>query len=579
MRTDPHSYTEDTQSIVNHLEWKARVDFARRVIEATAILRFLAPGSGKLELDTRSLTIHTVEDLAGHPVPYELAAPEPILGQKLTIQLPPGAEGVRIRYETAPSASALQWLSPVQTAGQRLPFLFTQCQPIHARALVPLQDSPAHRIRYRAELNVPREMRGLMAAGFVGRTEQGDRAIEVYEMPQSIPSYLFAFAVGELVSRDLGPRSRVWAEPSVVAPAAHEFAEVDHMLTAAEALFGPYDWERFDFLVLPPSFPYGGMENPRLTFLTPTLLAGDRSLVDVLAHELAHSWAGNLVTNATVEHFWLNEGLTMYAERRILEALHGPDVAAISAANGWKSLEEAVKDFADKPQLTCLRTHLQGIDPDEAFSVVPYEKGYLLFRALEEAVGRMRFDGFLREYLAHFRFKSLTTEEFAAYVEGALPGALERIGVRAYFETPGIPAQAVRARSERLEAIARLGRELPTEAAARAWLASEWQLWLSQLLGGVTREQCAEIDRRFRLTESGNFDVLAKWLEVAIGAGYSPAMDRAERMLGEVGRMKYLKPIYRSFARQDPSRARALFGRLRAGYHPIAVQAVETVLR
>ena len=424
MRIDPHSYADDSQPTVQELEWKATVDFDHKTVRATATLKFTSPGSGPLDLDTRDLRIASIEDLTGRKLKYELAASEPVFGQKLRIQLPEASTGVRIQYETAQNASALQWLTPAQTSGKQ-PFLFSQCQAIHARSIVPIQDTPRIRIRYRAELTVPKSMRGLMAAGFISREEKEDQAIERYEMPQAIPPYLLALAVGDLVSRDLAPRCRVWAEPALIEKAAHEFAEVDHMLTEAEKLFGHYDWDRFDFLVLPPSFPYGGMENPRLTFLTPTLLAGDRSLVDVLAHELAHSWAGNLVTNATAEHFWLNEGLTVYAERRILEALHGADVAAISAANGWESLEQAVKDFSEHPALTCLRTHLNGVDPDEAYSTVPYEKGYLLFRALEEAVGRTQFDAFIKRYLAHFRFKSITTEEFVEFTDRELPGALE----------------------------------------------------------------------------------------------------------------------------------------------------------
>jgi leukotriene-A4 hydrolase len=581
MRIDPHSYADDLQPVASELDWRAEVDFERRVLRAVATLRFPAAGSGSLDLDTRDLKIDAVEDLDGRPLRHQLGAPDPVLGAKLHIELTNGAAGVRIRYETSPGASALQWLTPAQTAGGRLPFLFSQCQAIHARSVVPLQDTPRVRMRYRAELVVPREMRALMAAAFVTREEQDGRAIERYEMPQPIPPYLFALAVGELASRDLGPRSRVWAEPATVDKAAHEFADVDAMLRAAEGLFGPYDWDRFDFLVLPPSFPYGGMENPRLTFLTPTLLAGDRSLVGVLAHELAHSWAGNLVTNATAEHFWLNEGLTVYAERRILEALYGPDVAAIGAANGWHSLEEAIAQFRDRPQLTRLRTQLTGVDPDDAYSVVPYEKGYLLFRALEETLGRARFDGFLRKYLDRFRFRSITTEEFAAFAEREAPGALEKIDARAYFDGEGIPAGAVRPRSERLEAIAKLGQDLPSEEQARRWIPSEWQVWLARLPRPMPLERCEELDRRFRLTESGNFEVLVSWLEVALPSSYGPAFARAEQVLGRVGRMKYLKPLYTALADRDESRkwARELFEKNRAGYHPIAAQVVDAQLK
>lgn len=579
MRFDPHSYADDLQPVVNELNWIAKVDFDRRVITATADLNFATPGSGPLDLDTRGLRIFRVENSKGERLAYELAAPEPVYGQKLRIQLPEQTSGVRIQYETSPDASALQWLTPAQTAGGKLPFLFSQCQAIHARSLLPLQDTPRNRIRYRAELWVPREMRALMAAGFVAREERDGQAVERYEMPQPIPPYLLALAAGEMVSRELGPRSRVWAEPSMIDRAAYEFAEVDSMLLSAEALFGPYDWDRFDFLVLPPSFPYGGMENPRLTFLTPTLLAGDRSLVDVLAHELAHSWAGNLVTNATAEHFWLNEGLTVYAERRIIEALHGPDVAAISAANGWKSLEDAIKDLADRPELTCLHTHLGGIDPDEAYSVVPYEKGYLLFLALEESLGRKQFDSFLRKYLEHFRFKSITTEEFTQFVEKQLPGALERVDANRYLNGEGIPPNALRPRSRRLEAIAQLGSDLPAQDQAKLWLSSEWQVWLGQLSGTLTSERCEEIDRRFQLTSSHNYEVLVSWLEPAIPTGYAPAITRAKAVLGEVGRMKYLKPLYRALARLDSRGTRELFERSRAAYHPIAAQVIDALLK
>src|SRR6185436_19006120 len=370
----------------------------------------------------------------GRALPFVLHPAEPILGARLAIELPPGSAGVRIRYRTSPSASALQWLAPAQTAGGRSPFLFSQCQAIHARSVVPVQDTPRLRIRYRAELAIPRGLTAVMAAAHRGRSEDGDVAVERFEMPQPIPPYLFAFAVGELASRDLSPRSRVWAEPALLDRAAHEFADVEAMIQAAEGLFGPYDWERFDVLTMPPSFPYGGMENPRLTFLTPTVIAGDRSLVNVLAHELAHSWTGNLVTNANAEHFWLNEGFTVYAERRILEAVYGTDIAALHAALGWRALERAVARFADRPELTRLRTELAGIDPDEVFSEIPYEKGYAFLRALEDQVGREAFTRWLRSYIEAFRFQSITTDDFTAHLGRALPGALEAVDAARWLD-------------------------------------------------------------------------------------------------------------------------------------------------
>ena len=387
-RLDPHSYNDSAQPAIDRLDWQARVDFASRTITAEALLGFRAPGEGPLDLDTRDLAIDGVSDEHGAALAFSLAAPDPILGTRLRVELPRPTSAIRVAYRTSPSASALQWLTPEQTAGGAQPFLYSQCQAIHARSLVPLQDTPRLRLRYRAALTVPARLEALMAAAFIGREPRGDEAIARFEMNEPIPPYLLALAVGDLVSRDLGPRSRVWAEPPVVDRAAHEFAGVDAMLTTAERLFGPYPWGRFDLLTMPPAFPYGGMENPRLTFLTPMLLAGDRSLVNVVAHELAHSWTGNLVTNASAEHFWLNEGFTVFAERRILEELEGREAALLHAALGRRELDRAVADFYEHPELTRLRTRLDGVDPDEAFSVVPYEKGYLLLRALEDAAGR-----------------------------------------------------------------------------------------------------------------------------------------------------------------------------------------------
>jgi len=485
-----------------------------------------------------------------------------------------------IRYRTGPDASALQWLEPEQTAGGKAPFLYSQCQAIHARSVVPLQDTPRLRITYEAELTVPATLRGLMAAGAVDREVRGDRAVERYRMDEPIPPYLFAFAVGDLESRDLGPRSRVWAEPSVVVRAAHEFAGVDRMLTSAEALFGPYSWGRFDLLVLPPSFPYGGMENPRLTFLTPTLLTGDRSLVNVVAHELSHSWTGNLVSNASAEDFWLNEGFTVFAERRILEVLEGPEMVALHAAVGRQALDEAVTNFRDRPQLTRLRTRLQGVDPDDAFSQVPYEKGFLFLRALEDAVGRPAFDRFLKKYMEAFRFQSVTTEELLELVRTELPGALETVNAPRWIDGEGVPAGAPVARSSRLEQVEVLKTELPSPA-AKEWSPWEWQVYLNHLPRPAPAELLAALDERFQLTEAANPEVLVAWLTVAIRSGYVPAVRRAETLLGEVGRMKYLKPLYAALIAGPGTRslAEAWAQRYRKRYHVIAAAGVEALLR
>jgi leukotriene-A4 hydrolase len=579
-RLDPHSYNDDTQPETETLDWKARVDFRTRRLHAEVTLTLKEASAGPLDLDTRELDIRAVVDAQGKPLPFILSPPEPILGSRLRVELPPGLRQLTVSYRTSPQASALQWLTPSQTAGGQHPFLFSQCQAIHARSVIPCQDTPRIRIRYKAALTIPKALKAVMAAGFVRREEPSVEAVEHYEMPQPIPPYLLAFAVGSLASKELGPRSRVWAEPEVLESAASEFEDVDAMLRVAESLFGAYEWERFDLLTMPPSFPYGGMENPRLTFLTPTLLAGDKSLVNVVAHELAHSWTGNLVTNASAEHFWLNESFTVFAERRILEALEGPEVAGLHAALGRRSLETALEHFRAHPQLTVLRTHLTGVDPDEVFSQIPYEKGYLMLRGMEDVVGREAFDRYLRKYIDTFRFQAITSEDFVAFTERELPGVLAKVNGEEYLHKPGIPASAPSPRSRRLEELQRMKGTVPTVEAVKDWTPAEWQLFLEWMPADTTRDQIRMLDERFRLTQSHNSEVLVAWLVAALRARYEPALERTDAFLGEVGRMKYLKPLYGALVASKDYRgkAREIFQRYAERYHPIARQGIESIL-
>jgi leukotriene-A4 hydrolase len=584
-RLDPHSYCDSDQPETAAFDWQIRVDFERRQLAGLVVLK-LAPSpararGGQLDLDTRELEIEAVE-AEGQPLPYELGALDPILGSRLRITLPPGTASLVIRYRTSERATALGWLSPEQTAGKRHPYLFSQCQAIHARSIVPLQDTPRRRVVFTARLDVPAELESLMGARFVARRAAGSgRALDVWEMPEPIPPYLLALAVGRVVSRELSPRVRVWAEPTEVEAAAREFEAVESMISAAERLFGPYDWERFDLLVMPPSFPYGGMENPRLTFLTPTVIAGDRSLVSVVAHELSHSWTGNLVSNASAEHFWLNEGFTVYAERRILEALYGREESELQAAVGREELLRAFQELSAAPELTRLRGHLDGIDPDHAFSVVPYEKGYLFLRAIEENVGRERWDAFLRRYMHQFRFQALTTEEWLVFLERELPGAAARAHADLYLHAPGLPDSAPRPRSERLDRIVALPPRVPEAEEGKRLSPLEWVLYLEHMPRPALLATLGELDQRFALTRSRNADILCAWLSLALESRYEPAQRRALEFIGEVGRMKYLKPLYRLLLKEPASAglARQAFARYRDGYHPIARHVVESLLQ
>jgi hypothetical protein len=323
------------------------------------------------------------------------------------------------------------------------------------------------------------------------------------------------------------------------------------------------------------------MENPRLTFITPTVIAGDRSLVSVIAHELAHSWTGNLVTNANGEHFWLNEGFTMYAERRITEALHGADVAALEAALGRRELDESFERFKKTPGMTRLRTHLEGIDPDEGYSLIPYEKGYLFLCAVEAVVGRPAFEAWLKSYLTDFRFGAITTDDFEAHIERALPGALAKANARAWIDGEGLPPTAATLGSSRLDAIEALHGAVPTREQSKAWTPVEWALYLETVPRPAPEATCRALDEQFGLTASTNFDVLVPWLTLALRSGYTSVLPRVKQVLAEVGRMKYLRPLYTSLANDPSLRAEAVstFEAHRSSYHPISRQMVEGVLR
>jgi leukotriene-A4 hydrolase len=557
---DGHSWSRPDQVRVQRLELDLDVHFDRKILDGSATLHFEATDQSELILDTRDLEIHAVENAAG----FELGKRDPILGSPLRIQLMPGSCWVRVRYATSPLASGLQWLEPEQTAGKRHPFLYTQSQAIHARSWIPLQDTPGVRITFHARVRTPAGLHAVMGA---------QRAGGQFKIERPIPSYLISLAVGDLEFRPLGERAGVFAEPSLVDAARREFADTEAMIRAVEELYGPYLWGRYDLLVLPPSFPYGGMENPCLTFATPTVLAGDKSLVSLVAHELAHSWSGNLVTNATWSDFWLNEGFTVYVERRIIEKVYGREREEMEAALGRRELD---REMASLPEAdTVLRLPLQGRDPDDGVTLVPYEKGALLLRTIEHDVGRQRFDAFLRSYFDHFAFQSITTERFLDYLRRELPTS---VPLEDWIYRPGIPAGAAEPHSDAFSRIA---------AAVTCWQSGEpietgrWttQEWL-HFLRLLDHADMARLDRDFHFSESGNSEIQQQWLLMSIRSGYEPAFAALERFLCSVGRRKFLKPLYTELLKtaEGRQRARRIYQRARPGYHPIAQTTIDGLL-
>lgn len=587
---DVHSYGNPGQVRVKHLKLFLVVDFNRKELRGIAELVIErqpgAPADAPLILDTRDLAIlgvwswTTGRARALGTARFSQGAADKFLGAPLRIELPKEATTVEIAYRTAPGASALQWLDPPRTLGKKFPFLFTQSEAIHARSWIPLQDSPAVRITYEASIDVPKGMTAVMSAEKAGQNDETFR----FKMPQPIPSYLIALAVGDLAFRPLGSRAGVYAEPGGVDAAANEFADTESMIAAVEKRYGEYRWGRYDLLVLPPSFPFGGMENPMLTFATPTVIAGDRSLVSLVAHELAHSWSGNLVTNATWSDFWLNEGFTTYIERRVVEDIFGPERAAMESVLGYAELKRELESFAPRDQV--LHVDLAGRDPDEGMTRIPYEKGALFLTTLERAFGREAFDEFLRGYFAQFAFRSITTAEFERYLDAHLlsrnPNAARSVDVHAWVHEPGLPPNHPVPTSRRfaaVEAAARdwaNGRTQTSAIDAAKWSTQEWLRFLHALPESLTLEQLAELDAAFHFTDRQNAEIAHQWLLIAIRSKYAPADQRLEGYLTTIGRRKLVLPLYTELVKVPGGRARAqaIFEKARPSYHPITADSV-----
>lgn len=591
---DPHSFARPDQVRVRHVDLDLTVDFAAHVLRGAATLTVERQGAAEapLLLDSRRLDIATAEASADgekfQPTRFEVGKEDAILGAPVTVALPPQTNFVRLRYATRPEASGLQWLGRELTQSKAHPFLFTQGQAIHTRSWIPLQDSPGVRVTYAARIQAPKGMLALMSAGRNPTAPQADGAFR-FEMKQPIPPYLIALAVGELAFQPLGTRTGVYAEPGQLKKAAAEFSDLEKMVGAVEELYGPYRWGRYDVLVLPPSFPFGGMENPCLTFLSPTILAGDKSLVSLLAHELAHSWSGNLVSNADWSAFWLNEGFTVYLERRIVERLYGKGRAEMEAVLGRRSLERELANLSLSDQ--ALHIDLKGRDPDDGLSDVPYEKGALFLTHLERAFGRSKFDAFLKGYFSRFAFRSITTAEFAAYLNEQLlqrdPAAAAKVPVQEWLYRPGLPGTAPSFRAEAFEKVEREaqawaeGRKAASELKASDWSTQEWLRFLEALPATLTAAQMKELDSAFKLTQRQNAEVAFSWLLLAVRHRHEDAYPRLEEFLLAQGRRRFLKPLYEELAKtpEGKERAKRIYAKARPTYHPIAVATIDELLK
>lgn len=591
---DPLSYARYDQVRTSALHMDLKADFARKTLAGYAelTLNWLDKNSTALDLDTRELSISKIEaqDAKGawRKVGYTLGKFDQEKGQALHIQLPGQPSKVRIHYRTAPTATALQWLTPAQTMSGKRPFMFSQSQSINARSWVPIQDTPAVRFTYTARIQAPEGLRVVMSAD--NDPKATGKGGWTFTMPQPIPSYLLAIGIGELDVRTLGPRTAVYAEPQRIAAAAYELADTEKMVAAAESLYGPYRWGRYDMLVLPPSFPIGGMENPRLTFLTPTMIAGDRSLVDLIAHELAHSWSGNLVTNASWKHWWLNEGFTTYVTTRILEKMYGEEVATMNLQLEQEEALAHVKTLPPAKQALVTR------DPDTSSAnytdeELAYPKGAWFLRTLEQRAGRAAFDPFLRGWFDRHAFQSVTTDQFVQYLRAELlsknPKIMSDAELDEWLYGPGIPASAQRAVSERLARLNAtterwLKGELTTaQLDTKNWTANEWMKFLNDIDNKTTAARLEELDKAFGLAKTANNEVAFRFYRASVHAGYRGIRPHMEAFLMSVGRQKFVVPLYAALRAKPDDRAWAerVYKAARERYHPETQSSVDKQMK
>jgi aminopeptidase N len=591
---DIHSHARPHIARVTHVDLDLVADFASRTLAGTATLDVqAAPGDVLLTLDARGLTIESIADGDGAALSWDLEQPagdaDAALGSALQIKLG-SARQVRVRYRTDPGAEALQWLTPAQTAGGRQPFLFSQGQAILTRTWIPTQDSPGIRQTWSARIVAPKALTVVMSAEQLGSEAVGEetRAWK-FRMDQPVAPYLIAVAIGELAFRELGPRTGVYREPVDLDAAAAEFADLESMVKSAEALYGPYRWGRYDVLVLPPSFPFGGMENPRLTFATPTIIAGDKSLVTLIAHELAHSWSGNLVTNATWADFWLNEGFTVYIEDRIMEAVYGPRASQMLADLGWDELQnELAKLGGSTGADTRLHLDLAGRNPDDGLTSIAYEKGATFLRTIEAAVGRERFDAWLRGYFDRHAFQPQTSTGFLADLRTHLirgDAALEkRIGIEEWVYGTGLPANAVHVQSEAFAAVDVAATSFAASGAlpeVKGWSSAERVRFLNRLPRRQTTQRLDALVNLLELSSQRNSEVRFAWLGLAIANHYEPAVPGLEEFLTTQGRRKFVAPLFTALMQQgDWGKAIAmrLYARARPGYHSVTTGTVDKVV-
>ena len=583
-----HSFSNYKSVIISHVELNFNISLDKKEIVGIADIKFnkIDSFAKSLILDTKCLIIEKVTDSEGKILDYKLGAKDTILGRALDIDISKLNENrVKIFYKTTKHSEALQWLDSKQTKGKKFPFLFTQSQAILARTWIPLQDCPAVRFTYKAKIKLDKDLLPLMSAS--NPLEKNSERTYTYEMKQPIPSYLMALAVGDLEFKKIGENCGVYAEPIWVDECATEFEDLPHMMEVAADLYGPYRWDRYDIVMLPPSFPFGGMENPRLTFATPTIIAGDKSLVSLVAHELAHSWSGNLVTNETWNDFWLNEGFTVYFESRIMEKVVSPEYAKMLEVLGMGDLLSTLAELKESnPDDTKLFLDLEGRNPDDGVTDIAYEKGRFFLLRVEEVVGRGAFDFFLNSYFAAKAFKTINTKEFIGTLESHLLNTKDewknKVDIQKWVYETGLPDSCPKPVSKYFDQVDKdvkefLNSNLLPEVSN--YTTHHWLRFLRSMPEGQSLEKLNMLDSAFSLTSAGNSEIACDWFKHAIVSKYTRAYPAMEKFLIKVGRRKFLTPLYSRMVNSDQlDLAKEIFYRAKSGYHAVSNTTITAII-
>lgn len=572
-----HSYANTDSIRIHHMDLDLAVDFTKHVLKGSVTYQ-LEGSASRLLLDTYELDIKTVKvDNKEVKFEYKYNCFDKEIGKALKIPLEKNSKKVTITYETSPNAQALQWLSAEQTQDKKHPFLYTQGQSIYTRSWIPIQDTPEIRFTYTAKIKTDKGLLALMSAE--NPKQKNANGTYFFSMKQPIPPYLLALAVGDVEYKAFDGRSGIYAEPSTLKMASEEFSETPKMMKAAEKLYGPYQWGQYDLIVMPPSFPFGGMENPRLTFVTPTVLVGDKSLTSLVAHELAHSWSGNLVTNASWEDFWLNEGLTTYSERRIMEELYGNEYLQLLEYEGKLALDRSVASLTQdkRTQDIRLRLDLTGRHPDEGVTDIPYEKGYFFLKLLEQTYGREKFDAFLTQYYKDFHFKTITTKQFLTYLNENLTHNDPKLQIEKWVYGNTIPENFPKINNEVFKNFPTYDKVTPE--ITKTWKTQHWIYFINQLKD-LDNEKIAQIDAKFKLSESKNAEIFSAWNEVVLPKKYDAVVPYTQQFLLHVGRTKFLEIMYPLLIDNGYGKeARETYTKARPMYHTAARGVIDKIMK